>query len=394
MKRIFTLLVMLYFWGITAHATPTSTDSLSIDYYGHLYLHGLFCNHPGRFIFDSGAYSLYPDSIYLADTHLKFKKIIQAHQPGAGIKAPLVPVILDTVTYDFGSHSYFSQISPILQLKPILGDRADGIIGLEYFQDKIFGISYEKNLLHTYSKLTEADTAGYTPFPLKLRKGKLFFPIAVAINDSISIKGDVLMDLGSGSSISLTSATSGKYGLASAISRKLNYYTRYGGIGGESYSHEFRALNVQIGPWIIPEILMNYSSDPSGALSSDTHIGLAGNDLWERFDMIFDLPNLKLYLRPNKHFDEPFRVGRLGFSYVDRSKTLGYWVVSGMYIGSHAEKAGLRVDDHILEWDGKNVKEIDERHFSLQGKNHIHLTIVRKGEKRTIEFDPEDGNRL
>lgn len=90
------------------------------------------------------------------------------------------------------------------------------------------------------------------------------------------------------------------------------------------------------------------------------HIGLIGNKVWERFYVIIDLKNKKLYLKPNSLFNKKCVFNTRGFTFTDRSKTLGCWVVNGLYQGSNAEKAGLKGGDRILEVNGKDVKSISE----------------------------------
>lgn len=90
------------------------------------------------------------------------------------------------------------------------------------------------------------------------------------------------------------------------------------------------------------------------------HIGLIGNKVWERFYVIIDLKNKRLYLKPNALFNKESNFNALGFTFTDRSKTLGCWVVNGLFNGSEAERAGLKGGDRILEFNGRDVKTISE----------------------------------
>ncbi len=114
-------------------------------------------------------------------------------------------------------------------------------------------------------------------------------------------------------------------------------------------------------------------------------MGLLGNEILERFDLIIDLVNNILYLKPNDKFANEFDFSKLGFSYVDRSKTQGAWVVSGFIVGSNAEKSGLKIDDRIIEINGKPVKEID---FYSHGKYLFEKeTLLLKIERNSNHFD-------
>jgi C-terminal processing protease CtpA/Prc len=78
-----------------------------------------------------------------------------------------------------------------------------------------------------------------------------------------------------------------------------------------------------------------------------------------------------------------------GFSYTDRSRTLGYWVVNGLIAQSNAEKAGLRNGDHITAINGRNVKEIrfEEQRTLFDGLSGVTLTIQRGDTSQDIHFE-------
>ncbi|MDD4058502.1 MAG: PDZ domain-containing protein, partial [Bacteroidales bacterium] len=130
---------------------------------------------------------------------------------------------------------------------------------------------------------------------------------------------------------------------------------------GKSSSWQFRAKKSTIASFDMNDLIMEYSTDSGGALSGKSgHIGLIGNKVWERFYVIIDLRNKRLYLKPNSSFNKESNFNTLGFTFTDRSKMLGCWVVNGLFQGSNAEKAGLKGGDRILEVNGKDVKSISE----------------------------------
>ena len=77
-----------------------------------------------------------------------------------------------------------------------------------------------------------------------------------------------------------------------------------------------------------------------------------------------------------------------GFSFTDRSRTLGCWVVNCLYEGSNAEKAGLRQEDHITAVNGRDVKEItfEERRTLFDRISAVTLTVQRGAVSLEIAF--------
>ena len=77
-----------------------------------------------------------------------------------------------------------------------------------------------------------------------------------------------------------------------------------------------------------------------------------------------------------------------GFSYTDRSRTLGYWIVNSLAENSNAEKAGLRNGDHITAVNGQDVKGIslEERRTFFDGMTEITITVQRDTGTVEISF--------
>ena len=215
-----------------------------------------------------------------------------------------------------------SDISPIIQLKPIVGDYADGILGIDNLGGKVITIDYLNEQMAFEDQL--GGTEGFASIPIRYENRRIYVPLTVTISEGKIIEGEGLMDLG-----------------------------------------------------------------------SKEYIGIVGNDFWERFDMIIDLPGKRLFLKPNTKFNDPFESPVRGFSYTDRSRTLGYWVVNSLAEESNAEKAGLRNGDRIVAVNGRDVKGIslEERKTFFDGMTEITLTIQRDHETVEISF-PFDEPKL
>ena len=361
---------------------------IPISYHGHIYLKGNIENADGNFLFDTGALSLYFDSTFYANKNFDYKNTIVAYIGGAGSSRQKAALIRDTVNFKFGEYSYTTPDVAILQLKPILGDYADGILGVDYFKQSVMEINYTDQYIKLHKKVNPEDIADYKKIKMTKRDKKLFIPASVQINDKLTIKGEVLFDIGSGRSISITRATAKKYNLDKQISQKVPYFTKYGGIGGESSSYNFRTNSVQIEDYILDEVVMDYSDDKSGALSSDKYWGILGNDILNRFDLIIDFVNNDLYLKPNQNFAKPYNFSKLSFSYVDRSQTKNAWIVTGLYKNRDAQNAGLEIDDQIIEVNGVKIQDIkfDKQVEFFKNIDEVDLTIIRNGETTKIQF--------
>jgi C-terminal processing protease CtpA/Prc len=214
-------------------------------------------------------------------------------------------------------------------------------------------------------------------------------PAKIQVNDALTIQGNLLLDIGAGCTIAITSATANKYKLSDKVKNKIPYYTKYGGVSGYSSSYDFRAFSVDIGSFKHDSVTIGFSEDKNGALSSSNYAGLLGNAILERFDVVIDFMNNDLYLKPNPNYNKPFDFSKLGFGYVDRNATMNTWNVTGLFKGSSAEIAGLKIDDKIISVNGIDIHEmpfIEQTDF-WKTTDAVSLIVLRNGEKEKIEFD-------
>jgi len=358
------------------------SGAFPIIYRKHLYIGGLTNNVKSVFVFDTGADNLYFDSLFFSQNKFSYKNIAVALLPGVGSKPQKIKLILDTVNFHFSGNEYNTNRVPVLGLKGILGDIADGILGGNYFSGKVLEINYQHKYMKIYDSIDAALTNGYSKIVCENVNDRLYIPLKLKINDSLVIEGKFALDLGSGGSVSLTSPVAKQFALGQKIEQKIKYYTNYGGVGGKTSRYDFRAESLLIGDFELNDIVMDYSEDKNGALSTTKNFGLLGNVILERFDLLIDFKNFFLYIKPNSHYTDVFTASRLGFTYVDRSETFAAWNLTGFYKDSPAEQSGLQIDDKITHLNDQPVTEINyEQQKELFKKAEtIKLTVKRNSE--------------
>ena len=367
-------------------------EMAKVSYFGHLYLETSVNGHPARLTFDTGAPYTCIDSTYLADSKLQYKNIGRARMGGSGNGQETVPIIINELTYIVADTEYTSKVSPVIQLKPILGDQADGLLGIDNMGGKVIAINYVDELMGFWDQL--GDTTGYTSIPIRYENRRIYVPLRITIRDGNTGEGEALIDLGSGGSVTLTSAVASQHGVK-VVSPQMHYSYFTGGIGGAASGSDFRAKSASVGGFTLNDITMDYSDNTEGALSDREYIAIVGNDFWERFDMIIDLNGNRLYLKPNNRFSEPFKSPVHGFSYIDRSHTLGCWIVNCLYKDSNAENAGLRNGDRISKINGRDVSDItlEEQKHLLDNLDSVTLTVQRESTTVEIAF-PFDNPKI
>ncbi|KAF5074589.1 hypothetical protein DSECCO2_179550 [anaerobic digester metagenome] len=359
-----------------------------IIYRSHLYITGQVDSVKGRYVFDTGASNFYYDSTFFAHNSFIHKNTFKAMLPGVGKRPQSVVVIKDTIEFRFGNNLYKTSLVPVMQLKPILGDFADGILGMQYFYNSVLEICYEKEYMKKHPSIDSINLEGWTKIAMQKRNDRLFIPLKVDVNDSVSISGEFLFDLGSGGSVSLTSVVSQEYNLVNSIDSKVAFFSKYGGVGGESSGYNFFASKVLLGDFTFNNVYASFSTDVSGTLATKKYLGIIGNKIFERFNVYIDFINNNLYLKPNNKFGSPFEASRLGFYYTDRTQTLKSWVVKGFHANTPAQKSGLMVDDRIIAVNDVSVEEISyhQQDSLFSNLSEVSLKVKRNNELLSFSF--------
>lgn len=399
MNKIYFIAVLIFFCSCGQHKEKTTTETkqkpqlpagaMPVKYIkNHLYIAAYADSTAGVFVFDTGADRINFDSVFFARHDVSYPNVTTAMVGGVGGSFQKCKFIMDTVTLNFENHVYKTNKIPIIQLKPILGDYGDGIIGRDFFDDKILNINYEHAYFNILDSISEEIEKSYSKIKFEDQYGRIFVPLTITLKDSLVISGKYILDLGSGGSLSLTSAVANRYNLSKRITNKIKGTNQYGGIGGKSARYIFKSNKIKIGGFTLNNMYMDYSTDKKGALASTRHFGLLGNEILERFNLIIDFTNKYLYIKPNSDFNKPDFVSRLGFKYVDRSHSLKCWNVNGFYENSPAQKSGLMVDDKITHVNGVSVLEIDykQQDTMFRTLDRINLTVKRKEQIHEIEF--------
>lgn len=271
-----------------------------IEYFkNHVYLKTEINGKPANLIFDTGAEVVYLDSTYVADNAFNFKKIGDAMINGVGSDGPSnIKIIIGEVTVIAAGQTYKPDYTPIINLRTIVGDQADGIFGMKAIDGKIISIDYKNLKLNLYDKLDPQMTEGYQCVPVKIQSRQILVPLKIAVNSHTVITGDALMDLGSGSGIAITSPTATKYSL-DTVANKTPFTFENGGLGGKSTGYIISIANADIAGVITDSDMAKYHTDKKGSMASTNYIANLGNEVWSRFDIILDLADNKIYLKKN-----------------------------------------------------------------------------------------------
>jgi hypothetical protein len=124
--------------------------------------------------------------------------------------------------------------------------------------------------------------------------------------------------------------------------------------------------------------------------------GGIGNEIWRRFDVTFDVPDKKLYLKKSARFSDPFSYVTAGMHVQASGDAYEKLTVHEILPGSPGEKAGFETGDVLVALDElKGAPLIMANVYPLLHRTGTYRFVVRRGEKTlslTLELkDPTNG---
>ena len=355
--------------GLSIFFISCATKSIPITYDGHIYVKTTINDSiTGNFIYDTGALDFYLDTTFVRKNKFQFdkKQIFELGGVGSGTKT--TQLVNDKIYYKVDKKYIHSRTTYLVGLKDFMGENIDGILGVKTFQNRPHKIDFINK------KLTFTDKhENYDSIKFIYEGDKIYVPLHYTIG-SQQYSGKFILDLGS--SITVLNSTSG-INTADGVSS-----LGAGGIGGETKGKTLIFDAIQLGNQVITDYVLDISEDKAGALADANYDGILGNDILDNFDIILDLEQKVLYVKPNKKFNRHKKMLYKSFFYIDNTNTTGSWTVSYIYLNTDAYKKGLRLHDEILEIDGVKVSKLKRVPFykALKLNQELKLTLRRNGD--------------
>lgn len=374
---------------VVSAVEPLPADAVPFRFDRHLYFDATVADTlPVHLVFDTGATGLYLDSLWLIRSGLAPERTMRAYMPGgAGSRGSMLRVLLDTLRFRVDTVSLQSTMTPIIDLKGVLGRQADGIFGQEYLADKCVGFDLRRGCMRAVVSDTLA-AAGFTRVPVGKRGCRIFVDVRVRFDSLRILEGQFLLDMGSSGTVTVTADAARKAGFDGFAGRQVVYHTVSGGIGGEASSSVCRAREVMLGGFSFEGVPVEVSRNRAGFLAKEDHCGLIGNGLLERFDFVIDFAAPALWLRPATGAGRPFPYPTPGFTSIDRTDTCAGWVVTGLFEGIAPE--GVRTGDIITEWDGRPVDGMANPDSLQRAPGRHRMATLRGGGKTLHEIETKE----
>lgn len=321
-------------------------------------------------------------------------------------------------------HTVFIILDESINFSSHVGIPVNGIIGYQFFKDHAVQIDFISKKITVFNddQLFQKRKKRYTEFPISIEGNKPYLMAGVEMTHS-KVDSKMLLDLGNSDAIWLFPKLIDDF-----VYNRPNIEDYLGqGFNGDIFGKRSRIHRFHIGDFVFEKPLTAMPDEYSiqNVRIVPDRKGSIGSDILRRFSVIFDYPNQKVYLRKNKHFDDPFIFNKSGLdiqhdgmtwekdlvtietSRKDKSNegVVAYeakdsfkynfvlkpqYSVSGCRRDSPCFTAGIRKDDKIISINKKKVGD-----YTLQKINNllkdedgtkITFEIERKDKKMTFEL--------
>ncbi|MBI1770061.1 MAG: aspartyl protease family protein [Bacteroidetes bacterium] len=401
MKRILLLILIVSSANAFAQLGFTLADGatkvqIPIEIHNNLVVVPVIVNNqlPLKFIVDTGVRTtiltqkIFSDILHLAYT----KKYTIA---GAGGVNLVNAYITNNVTLDLPGvhgrgHAMLVLETDYLELRNSLGSDVHGILGYELFSRFVVKIDYDSKILTLMAPNKFRPSKKYSRLPITVEDTKPYYVAEVKINDTTSISAKLMVDTGASHGLFLDTESNSKIvvpqkSIASVIGR---------GLGGLITGRTARINSLRIGKYEISDMIANFP-DPLSIkdtlrLGKVYRNGSLGGEVLSRFEVVFDFPREKIYLKAKSGFRKKSYFNMSGLIVKADGQRLRDFEITEVRKNSAGYLAGIQPGDKIIAINNYPTSEMDlselNNYFNTKPGKKIKMHILRGTQSLEKEF--------
>ncbi len=260
-------------------------------------------------------------------------------------------------------------------------DGVNGLIGFDLFKENVTETNFDTKTIYFYRRKGKPDTKGYTAINFSESFCTPEIKISASLPNNESFSGKVLFDTGNVAvPLIFNSPFVNNNTLPTKFDKLISTESR--GISSvEKKSDKGVIPFIKIKKFKVSEIPVALSNAQEGMSSKEAYMGNLGLEYISKFNFILDYNKKKIYLKPNKSFNDAFNFPLSGIRLEKKKK--GIFIRSISKPSMAAEK-GLKAGQELISING--FKDEDIRFYKDVLKNEgQEVTIVVKLEDETLK---------
>lgn len=266
-----------------------------------------------------------------------------------------------------------------LHLQNHLGMEIHGILGYDFFNQFVVKVDYVRKMITVYDPDTFKPKKSYTSGDIMIDHGRPYIQANIVQHNKSHVKAKLLIDTGASHAIMLETDSDSTISVP-----EKNVETIVGwGLGGELQGKLGRIDSLHIYGFNFSDVLCMFTSDFGMNILDKipNRKGSIGGDILNRFSVIFDYQNNKVYFHRNSNFKKEFTSNMSGIDLIASGTNFKLFKVIHIIPDSPADQAGVKIDDIILSINGQMINEMTIQEvngfFRSREKSKIKLIILR-----------------
>lgn len=244
---------------------------------------------------------------------------------------------------------------PLDSLEASAGRSMDVILGAELFQRYVVEVDYATRFVTLYEPHEYVYNGTGESLPLKFANNHPYVRGKIVVAGLEPIEGEFVIDAGSNFGITLLPSFTKTHMLMSHVPRTIQ--TKARGVGGEFALSIGRVESLELGRFKLERPVTAFP-EAGGFFAKEGSAGNIGGLILRRFKVIFDYSRKRMILEPNKNFADAFDFDMSGLGLVADSPQFKLIKINRIIDGSPAAEAGLKVEDVILEVNGRAASDL------------------------------------
>ena len=209
------------------------------------------------------------------------------------------------------NHTIFVILDERINFSSHVGIPVNGIIGYHFFKNHPIDIDFISHKITVYNdpEFFKKRSRRFKEFPITIEGNKPYMKADVEMTTK-KVSSKMLLDLGNSDAVWLFPKL-----IEDFVYNRPNIEDYLGqGFNGDIFGKRSRIHRLYIGNFIFEKPLSAMPDEYSiqNLKLVPDRKGSIGSDIFRRFQVLFDYPENKIYLRKNKHFDDPFLFNKSG----------------------------------------------------------------------------------
>lgn len=231
---------------------------------------------------------------------LHFPDAMKVKVPGAGGGEPSIALMVDSTDFFLGDIHLTNQKLLILQSDTYKGFSSNGVMGYSIFGHYAVEFDYDLGTMNLHKSDPALLKDEWAMIPIYFKKNKIpWIDVSVVIDKEDPIQLSTYIDFAAGETIVLLEKNEMKFNLPHDLEDK--YLGR--GLSGDIYGKSGKISKLIIGHYELNNL--EAAVTPAKIRSKQPNAdAIIGSGSLRRFNLIFDYANQKLYIKPNKYFQD------------------------------------------------------------------------------------------